>query len=270
MESLGTLSDEQLVDGILTWAGRIAAGEAQQLAFIAEFDRREAWGGHGLLSCAHWLAWRTSLSPAAAREKVRVARALSELPLLQEAFAAGRLSYSQVRAVTRVATPEDQQRWLDAARASTASQLERLVRGVRRARKVDEDAADPERAAWQMEARKTYDDDGNVVYRLVLPAEQAAVLDAALEVVRAALEREAAAGLGGDASAEAARPQTAVRRRRQTLPRKRVLHRRCPPQPPPRKRALPHRSHWRRSSSSWRAPCWRRRSRPPPAAPACS
>lgn len=205
MENVETLSDDQLADGILTWSGRIAAGEARLLLLIAEFDRREAWGGHGLLSCAHWLSWRTSLSPAAAREKVRVARALTDLPLLQEAFEAGRLSYSQVRAVTRVATPEDQERWLDAARCSTAGQLERVVRGVRRARKVDEDAADPERAAWRMQASKTYDDDGNAVYRLVLPAEQAAVLDAALEAVRVELERRAPAG----ASAEASSPQQA-------------------------------------------------------------
>ncbi len=152
MDSLAALSDEQLVDGIVTWSGRIAAGEARLLTLIAEFDRREAWGGVGLLSCAHWLSWRTSLLPSAAREKVRVARALTDLPLVQEAFGAGRLSYSQVRAVTRVATVEEQQTWIDAARSSTASQLERVVRGVRRARKVDEDAADPELAAWRMQA----------------------------------------------------------------------------------------------------------------------
>jgi len=84
MENLAALSDEQLVDGILTWSGRIAAGEARLLALIGEFDRREAWGGVGLLSSAHWLSWRTSLSPSAAREKVRVARALIDLPLVQD------------------------------------------------------------------------------------------------------------------------------------------------------------------------------------------
>ncbi len=139
MERFSGIDDLELAECIVTWSGRVAAGEAELLAYIGEFDHREAWAGTGLLSCAHWLSWRTSLGPTAAREKVRVARALRELPLVQEAFGSGRLSYSQVRAITRVAAPEDQERWIDAARCSTAGQLERLVRGVRRARKDEAD-----------------------------------------------------------------------------------------------------------------------------------
>jgi hypothetical protein len=214
MTLLSTMSDQELANAIVTWSGRIAAGEAELLRLIGEFDEREAWGGVGLLSCAHWLSWRTALSPTAAREKVRVARALRDLPLVQEAFGAGRLSYSQVRAITRVATPCEQERWIEAARSATGGQLERVVRGVRRARKVDEDAADPERAAWRMRATKSYDDDGNVVYRLVLPAEASAIVDAGLEAIRADLDARASAEAscaqdealgepGPDASAEA-------------------------------------------------------------------
>ena len=203
MSTFTDLSNDQLEAEIVTWSGRIAAGEAHLLTLIAEFDRREAWAGPGLLSCAHWLSWRTGLGPVAARERVRVGRALDELPLVREAHAAGRLSYSQVRAITRVATAQEQQRWIEMARSTTAGQLERLVRGVRRVHKVEEDAADPELAAWRMEARRSYDADGNVVFRIVLPAEQAAVLDAALDVVRAALERDQAE----DASAGAGPPQ---------------------------------------------------------------
>jgi hypothetical protein len=219
MNGFSTLSDQELADGIVTWSGRIAAGEAELLAHIGEFDVREAWAGPGLLSCAHWLSWRTALGPTAAREKVRVARALRELPLLQRAFGSGRLSYSQVRAITRVATPDDQQRWIDAARCTTAGQLEQLIRGVRRVHKVEEDAADPEHAAWTMRATKSYDDDGNAVYRIVLPAEAAAVVDAGLEVMQDELHRRASAEAGPaeeavlpgletvDGSAEAACPQ---------------------------------------------------------------
>jgi hypothetical protein len=191
MDDFSGVSNDQLADQIITWSGRIAAGEAQLLMLIAEFDRREAWGGVGLLSCAHWLAWRTGLAPGTARDRVRVARALAELPAVRNAYCAGRLSYSQVRAITRVATPDDQERWIDAARCSTAGQLERLVRGIRRARKLKEDPTDPELAAWHMRSTRTYDDDGNAVFRIVLPAEQAAVLDAALEVVRAEMDRVA-------------------------------------------------------------------------------
>ena len=197
MEHLPTTSDHELADAIVTWSGRIAAGEAELLALIGEFDQREAWAGPGLLSCAHWLSWRTSLSPGAAREKVRVARALRELSLVQAALGSGQLSYSQVRAITRVTAPGDEQRWIDAARSSTAGQLERLIRGVRRVRKIEEDAADLEAAAWRLRATKTYDADGNAVYRIVLPAEAAAIVDAGLEAMRADLDRRAA-----DASAE--------------------------------------------------------------------
>lgn len=204
MERFSNVSDLDMADGTITWSGRIAAGEAELLAYIGEFDAREAWGGTGLLSCAHWLSWRTSLGPTAAREKVRVARALRELPQVQSAFGSGWQSYSQVRAITRVATTEDQQRWIDAARCSNAGQLERLIRGVRRARKVEEDAADPEYADWKMRATRSYDDDGNAVYRIVLPAESAAVLDAGLEAMRAELDRRATA-----ASAEASSSQPA-------------------------------------------------------------
>lgn len=77
MEHLSTLSDLELADLITTWSGRMAAGEARLLAYIGEFDEREAWGGPGLLSCAHWLTWKTGLSAGAAREKVRVARAFA-------------------------------------------------------------------------------------------------------------------------------------------------------------------------------------------------
>ncbi len=205
METLSQFTDDQLADRIVTWAGRIAAGEAQLLELIGEYDRREAWGGHGMLSCAQWLSWRTSLSPTAAREKVRVARALHELPVVQQAFGAGRLSYSQVRAITRVATPHEQQRWVELARHTTAGQLDKAVRGVRRVHKIEQDAADPELAAWRMQARKSNDGDVNAVYRIVLPAEQAAVLDAALEAIRAELDSHGGAAAG--ASAEASCPQ---------------------------------------------------------------
>lgn len=78
--------------------------------------------------------------------------------------------------------------WSGRIAAGEAGQLDRVVRGVRRARKADEDAADPELAAWRMRATKSCDDDGNAVYRIVLPAEQAAVVDAGLEAMQAQLD----------------------------------------------------------------------------------
>ncbi len=100
----------------------------------------------------------------------------------------------------------------------------RVVRGVRRVRKLEEDAADPKLAVWRMRATKTYDDDGNAVYRIVLPAEEAAVVDAALEAMQAELDRRAA----GASAEELLHRQRCFRGRRwcAALPRKQVHHRR--------------------------------------------
>ena len=207
------MSDEQVADEITTWAGRVAAGQARLLLLIGEFDRREAWSGPGLLSCAHWLSWRVGMGLKAAHERVRVARALDELPMLAKAFAGGQVSWSQVRAITRVATGEDEASWLELARASTGAQLERLVRGVRRARRVEDDAADPEAAGWRDEAQVSYDEDGTLVIRLRLPAEQGAVVLAAVEQARALLDlqqRTAAPVDGADSSAEESDPRSTV------------------------------------------------------------
>ena len=66
----------QLAAAITSGAVRLAAATAAWLRLIAEFDERGGWHGYGIASCAHWLAWQCGLSPGAAREHVRVARAL--------------------------------------------------------------------------------------------------------------------------------------------------------------------------------------------------
>jgi hypothetical protein len=88
--------------------------------------------GLSFVSCAHWLAWRIGLALGAAREHVRVARALGSLPRLREALARGELSYSKIRALTRVATPDTEERLLAVGRAGTAEHVEVIVRGWRR------------------------------------------------------------------------------------------------------------------------------------------
>ncbi len=206
------LSNRQVADAITTWAGRVAAGEARLLELIAEFDRREAWAGVGILSCAHWLSWQLGMGMKAAHERVRVARALTDLPITRAAFQAGSLSWSQVRAITRVAVPADEQTYVGLAAHATGAQLERLVRGVRRAQKIREDESDPERAAHKRRARVSYDSDGDLVLTVRFPAEEGAVLLAAIEAARAELDR---AGLGagdgpGESSAEDFRPQASV------------------------------------------------------------
>src|SRR5262245_53566636 len=102
---------ERLGDEIAELAAHLDAATARLLDLIREFDTRGGWG-NGFRSCAHWLAWRVGLELGAAREHVRVARALGSLPRLSQALARGELSYSKVRALTRVATPETEERLL--------------------------------------------------------------------------------------------------------------------------------------------------------------
>ncbi len=190
MALLSGLTVAELAEGICLRAGRVAAAQAELLRWVAEFDRREGWAGPGMLSCAHWLSWRVGLSPGAAREQVRIARRLPDLPAVALAFGDGRLSFSKVRAVTRVAEPEDGVDWVELGRHSSAAQLERIVRAMRRASADDRAAADPELAAWQVRTRRRYNDDGNLVLTITARPEYGPVIEAGLAATRAALQRE--------------------------------------------------------------------------------
>ena len=122
---------DRLGDQIAELSAHLEAATARLLALIREFDARGGWA-NGFRSCAEWLAWRVSLDLGAARERVRVARALGTLPVLAEALAQGELSYAKVRALTRIATPETEARLLGVGRAGTAAHVESIVRGWRR------------------------------------------------------------------------------------------------------------------------------------------
>ncbi|MFV8754640.1 DUF222 domain-containing protein [Nannocystaceae bacterium ST9] len=101
---------------------------------IREFDARNGWADTGCVSMVAWLSWWTGTSNKTASEHVRIARALGELALIDRAFASGELTYSKVRALTRAATPATQQTLLDVAKSATASQLDKIVAGLRRVR----------------------------------------------------------------------------------------------------------------------------------------
>jgi len=135
---------EQLGEAIAEMAARLHAATYELLVMLREFDAHAGWN-NGFLSCAHWLHWRTGIDLGAAREKVRVARALATLPHLSGAMQRGEISYAKVRALTRIATPENEARLLDIAYAGTAAHVERVVRAWRRCDRVKE-ARDVERA----------------------------------------------------------------------------------------------------------------------------
>jgi len=113
---------EQLGDEIAELSAHLDAATARLLELIRAFDARGGWNT-GFSSCAAWLSWRVGLDLGAARERVRVARALAPLPLLAEALGRGELSFAKVRALTRVATPETEARLLGVGRAGTAAHV---------------------------------------------------------------------------------------------------------------------------------------------------
>src|SRR5258705_5779140 len=181
---------ERLGDEIAELSAHLDAATARLLELIREFDARGGWG-NGFRSCAEWLSWRVGLDRGTARERVRVARALGMLPRLGEALARGELSYAKVRALTRVATPQTEERLLAVGRAGTAEHVERIVRGWRR---VD-------RQAEALEAKRRHDHralhvyqdvDGTVVVRRRLEPEAGAALMQALTAARDVQQAKAA------------------------------------------------------------------------------
>jgi len=182
---------DRLGDEIAELSAHLDAATARLLTLIREFDARGGWNS-GFRSCAEWLGWRVGLDMGAARERVRVARALATLPLLSDALARGQLSYAKVRALTRVATPETEARLLAVGRAGTAAHVERIVRGWRR---VDRQAEARE-AARRHASRALHvhqGEDGMVVLRRRLEPEVGALPMHALAAAREALYQRARA-----------------------------------------------------------------------------
>ena len=182
----------RLGDQIAELAARIDAATYELLCHLREFDRRYGW--EGWRSCAHWLNWRTGLDLGAAREKLRVAAALADLNHIAAAMARGQLSYSKVRALTRVATPATEAPLLALALRATASQVERLVRAWRQADRDAQPDAEQLLLASRMLSMRV-DDDGMVTLRGRLPPEVGAVL---MRAVEAALAQVPAPADGDD------------------------------------------------------------------------
>src|SRR5438094_6059385 len=177
---------DQLGDEIAQLSAHIEAATAHLLDLIREFDARGGWNT-GFRSCAAWLSWRVGLDLGAARERVRVARALGTLPRLAQALARGELSYAKVRALTRVATPETEERLVAVGRAGTADHVERGWRRVDRIAEAREEAR-----RHQSRALLVYqDEDGMVILRGRLAPEVGAVLVQALTAARETLYQRA-------------------------------------------------------------------------------
>jgi 5-methylcytosine-specific restriction endonuclease McrA len=186
---------DRLGDQIAELSAHLEAATARLLDLIRDFDARGGWN-NGFRSCAAWLSWRVGLDPGAARERIRVARALGTLPRLAHALSRGELSYAKVRALTRVATPETEERLLAVGRAGTAEHVERIVRAWRW---VDRHAEARE-TARQHASRALHirqDEDGTIVVRGRLTPEAGALLMRALDAARDALPESLGPADGG-------------------------------------------------------------------------
>jgi len=180
---------DRLGDEIAELSAHIEAATARLLDLIRDFDARGGWNT-GFSCCAAWLAWRVGLDLGAARERVRVARALGTLPLLAQALARGELSYAKVRALTRVATPETEARLLGVGRGGTAAQVERIVRAWRQVDRHAE-ARETARRHASRALHVRQDEDGMVSLRGRLEPEVGALLIQALAAAREMLYQRA-------------------------------------------------------------------------------
>ena len=174
---------ERLEAEICELAGHLAAATCRFLVRLGEFDARRGWASWEMSSCAAWLSWKCQMSSRTAREQVRVARALRELPVIRAEFGAGRLSYAKVRALTRIATPETEAGLAEIAGPMTGNQLERFARAHRQVSCADDAAARVRRRlAWRFE------DDGSLAGTFRLPPLAGAVLLKALRAAAGDLE----------------------------------------------------------------------------------
>ena len=169
---------ERVEAEICELAGHLAAATCRFLVLLGDFDTRRGWASWEMTSCAAWLSWKCQMSSGTAREHVRVARALRELPVIRGEFGAGRLSYAKVRALTRIATPQTEAGLAELAGPMTGNQLERFARAHRQVSTVDDaDSRVRRRLAWRFE------EDGSLSGTFRLPPLAGAVL---LKALRAA------------------------------------------------------------------------------------
>ena len=237
------MSDDlfELGERIADLAARINIATYEMLTLVADFDNREGWADHSS-SCADWLAWRTGRTLSATRANIRVAHKLEELPLTSEAMRSAQLSYTKVRTLTRVATPETEATLPEYAQTISAARLEWLARAWKKHSRDGELSAEEARHESRSFSVRI-DADGMYVYVLNgrLEPEVGAMLMRAIEAASDALfrgedpearppgrqrradaaglvaERALAAGFGGESGTRAERYQVVCHTEAATL-----------------------------------------------------
>jgi len=155
---------------LMSLASSMNMAMASWLDTLTQYDRQEGWREWGCSSVSQWLSWRCGMSIATAHERVRVAYALGSVPNIRAEFAAGRLSYSKVRALTRVANPYNEANLLSMALSATGAQLDRICAGVGRS---DPSKDDPGLALAKRTVRRRDHNDGTTTLSIVMISDSA-------------------------------------------------------------------------------------------------
>ena len=167
----------------------------------------QGWKAYGNTDCAQWLDWRCGIWRNTAQEKVRIARALWSLPAVDAAFEQGALSYSKVRALTRVAKERNEQELAHYALQRTASQVESYCRRLRNG-DAESSAADAKRALKGRSLSRQWREDGSGLLTVELPREELEMVLKAIELVGGTLPDDPTRSLfaaGADALVQMAR-----------------------------------------------------------------
>jgi hypothetical protein len=188
---------ERLEAQICEGAAHLAAGVGRWLLLVGEFDRRKGYERWECRSTAFWLNWQCGISVRTAQEQVRVGRALLDYPRTAEALCSGQLSYSKVRAISRVVTPETETTLIGLASAVPTSQIERVVAGRKRV-----DANEKADAPNGRHLDAYYDEDGSLVGMFRLGPDEGAALLAALTLGKDVLRDQKRSAERSDAGAE--------------------------------------------------------------------
>jgi hypothetical protein len=211
----------RLAHEITKLSAYIYAATYRLLVLIREYDEKGYWHQPGLCSCAHWLNFQCGIGMNAAREKVRVALALKDLPLISEGFRKGELSYSKVRAMTRVADATNEAYLMKIAKHGTAHHVEKLVSLYRGCiRRQENKEANKQHLNRELSIR--YGTDGCIIINARLPAEQGALIVKALEMAMAQADPQEPVRADSSRDNPAAQEVTAV-----TPPREPVKARRA-------------------------------------------
>jgi hypothetical protein len=176
-----TQSIDDLDAEISRLCSSINASSYRLMLLIRQFDDRLGWAKWGYRNCAEWLAWRSGIGRSAAREQVRTAQALRDLPQISRAFAEGRLSYSKVRALTRAADSANEDALLVYALRATACQVEERCRQIRNVRP---ESVHDARRAWEQRSLSVWRNRGRgtLTISVELPLETGELIAEALDL----------------------------------------------------------------------------------------